>query len=127
MVIRSWLNCGVWLLVALAPVLILSFRGDISRELLVGMAVLGIFGLQGLVAELLGVRLSEEGVSFPRRLVTDLPISVLWRRHIFPEEISRADMAECGLRLSLTSAEVVDIPISGVRLRDVVRFAKQFY
>lgn len=129
MVIRSWRNCGLWLLLSVSPLLVLLWRGDNSRELLVGMTIFGLFGLQGLVAELLGVRIGDAGVSFPRRLVAALPVSVAWRRTVSPDEISRIDIAEIGgVRLSLTSAEVVDIPVPAeTRVRDIVRFAREIY
>jgi hypothetical protein len=129
MVIRSWKSCAFWFLLILAPGLVLLWRGDNSRELIIGMGLLALFGLQGLVAELLGIRISDAGVSFPRRLSPSLPFFVAWRRRVTPEEISRIDTAERGgLRLSLTSSEIVDVPMPDAHYaRDVVRFARQFY
>lgn len=130
MVVRSWKSCGIWLAFSLAPFAVLLWRGaDSSRELMIGMTLVGLFGLQGLVSELLGVRIDAEGVSFPRRLGENLPFFVAGRRHVTIEEISRIDTAERGgLRLSLVTAEVVDVPTPGaVHARDLVRFARQLY
>jgi hypothetical protein len=130
MVVRSWKNCGFWLLFSLLPVLILLLRGiGESRELLIAMGLLALFGLQGLISELLGVRIDAGGLSFPRRVNANLPFFAFWRRRVPAAEISRIDMAERGgMRLSLVSADVVDVPLpDSARARDVIRYARQLY
>jgi hypothetical protein len=130
MVVRSWKNCAFWLVVILAPLAVLLWRGaDVTRELLICMALVALFGLQGFVAELIGLRISQEGLSFPRRISPHVPLLVFWRRRVTDREISRVDTSEYGgLRLSLVTAEVVDIPTpAGARTRDLVRLARQYY
>jgi hypothetical protein len=130
MVVRSWKNCVFWLVVSLAPLAVLQWRGaDTTRELFIGMALVALFGLQGLVAELIGLRIRQEGLTFPRRVSPHVPFLVFWRRRVAAREISRVDTSEYGgLRLSLVTAEVVDIPTpAGARSRDLVRLARQYY
>lgn len=94
-----------------APLFYILMMGDgSSQELFFVMVSVVVLGIQGFLAELLGIRIDENGVSFPRRMLLSSPFPILWRRTIPTSEISRIDpWDETSLRLSLRSAEVVDL------------------
>ena len=88
--LRSTAYCVAWLIFTVACIaLTLYFLAVGFFPFLVGAVDLAFYGAQGFVAELLGVRVSRRGVSFPRRLFTKFPFIVLWRRRIPAMDIER--------------------------------------
>jgi hypothetical protein len=96
MVIRSWKGCAFWFIFSAAPVffIVLEIESEQSQRnlrLCVALGLVTLFGLQGFLAEIAGVRADQNGFSFPRRLFPRLGFPVLWRRKIRANRISRID------------------------------------
>ena len=58
-----------------------------AASLLIGS--FAIYFVQGLFVEALGVRISQEGLSAPRRVLPNFPFLVLWRQWIPSNDIDR--------------------------------------
>jgi hypothetical protein len=74
--IRNDFLCVLWLLLALLAL------ATISLGAIAAGATLALFGLHGLVAEALGLKIDSKGIVAPRRLSASLPFLVLWRQRI---------------------------------------------
>jgi hypothetical protein len=111
MIIRSWIRCASWFLLTTGLVVVLV--SSESRNYLFALGLIAIFGLQGFVAEMLGLRSDETGFSFPRRIFRALGFPVLWRRKIPAKSVSRIDSFDSRtVRFYLTSCELVDVVLS---------------
>ncbi len=53
------------------------------------MLGLMLYGIQGLIVEALGVKVDQQGLTFPRRLLRNFPFSVLWRQCVSSTDIDR--------------------------------------
>jgi hypothetical protein len=112
MVARSLPRCSLWLGLAAFPPLAVLVHGVATREQLIALACFGFFGLQGFVAEYLGVRADGHGVSFPSRVFAPFGFPVFWRRHVEARELSRVDAwGSYQARLFLTSGNHVDLEL----------------
>ncbi len=76
--------------------------------------LLALYGLQGLVAELVGFCADEWAVSFPRRIFPAGALFVFWRKKIPADDLSRIDtIGHCSVRFSLVSAKNIDVVVPG--------------
>lgn len=89
--LRSTNYCMAWLIFTVGCIALTLYFLAIGNSSLFSSAplILALYGAQGFVAELLGVRVSRRGVSFPRRLFVKFPFLVLWRRRIPAMDIER--------------------------------------
>jgi hypothetical protein len=133
MVSRSSPRCAFWFCLAVIP-LLAALEFDTShaeRELPTMLNLTGLFGLQGFLAELFGVRAGADEVSFPRRMLNPLGFPVFWRRRLPVSRISRVDpWGDCTTRLFLTSGEFFDLVLADEHakerfLKNVVRSASK--
>jgi hypothetical protein len=111
MIIRSWIRCASWFLLttALLVVLVSSENYERIAELPFALGLIAIFGLQGFVAEMLGLRSDETGFSFPRRIFPGIGFPVLWRRKIPAKSVSRIDSLDSRtVQIHLASCEIID-------------------
>jgi hypothetical protein len=110
-VARSWKTCAAWLLATLISIgLILSNEIGLRWEPRAVISLVALFCFQAFLAEFIGIRASERGISFPRRLLPRLGFPVLWRRRLAPGDVSRVDsLDERTARLYLDTAERVDL------------------
>jgi hypothetical protein len=77
--------CVLWavlLAMALGATVVLSSNASIVVGLLVSL-----FALQGLIAEILGVRVDATYLDVPRRPMRSVPLLVLWRQRIHSRAI----------------------------------------
>jgi hypothetical protein len=78
----------VWLILALLSTAIWSLCGELDiASLLIGL--FAIYCAQGLFAEVIGIKIGQEGLSIPRRLLPKFPFLVLWRQWIPSNDIDR--------------------------------------
>ena len=77
---RSLSMCATWLIFT-AISLFVAFRVTEPLDTIIVWA-LALYGLQGFIAEVLGLRMSGTSITFPRRLASGLPLFVLWRARI---------------------------------------------
>ncbi len=136
MVIRSWRRCVSWFIFGTAVVLGLIYCDKINCEefnlasqMRLTLGLMALLGLQGLLAEALGLWADENGFSIPRRIFPHLGFPVLWRRKILGRSLSRIDAIDSRMvRLYLTSTERVDFVFAdNEKRRRFLRFANQFY
>jgi hypothetical protein len=89
---RSAIYCIVWLTFALLSIATWSLCVLVKDDLDTASLFIGLFAIycvQCLFVEALGVKISQEGLSIPRRLLLDFPFLVLWRESIPSNDIDR--------------------------------------
>lgn len=129
MIFRSWRNCIVWLIFsAIALGLALRFHPS-GLELASTLWLLTLYGLQGLAAEIVGVKADETGLSFPRRPIPDFGLLAFWRTKIPARDIGRVDSwGRSVIRVYRRSAGALDIPLADqASRRRFMQFARQAY
>lgn len=127
MIARSWPRCAIWFCFSAIPLLgaLTSSNSGATRELPLALGIVGLFGLQGFLAEFIGMRADASGASFPRRLLPPLGIPVFWRTRLPATSISRVDPVDRRMvRVFLTSGDFIDLLLADRRqkekfLRDV--------
>ncbi len=127
MIARSLPRCAFWFCFSAIPLLAaIAFSSNgAAGELPASLVVVGLFGVQGFLAELIGMRADASGASFPRRMFPPLGVPVFWRTRLPAERISRVDpMARREVRVFLTSGDFIDLLLADRRqkekfLRDV--------
>lgn len=98
----------VWtLIVCMSGIAVLAFDEALSAVSI----ILLLFGLQGLVSEIAGVVVVAEGISFPRRLWVDFPISTLWRKTIDESSFNRIDRFGRSTVNIFTEGNFVSVPL----------------
>ncbi|WP_292529495.1 hypothetical protein [Methylocystis sp.] len=136
MVIRSWRSCVSWFVFGAAFVLGLIYcdktnceEFNLAPEMRLTLGLMALLGLQGFLAEALGLWADENGFSIPRRIFPHLGFPVLWRRKIPGRSLSRIDAIDSRMvRLYLTSTERVDFVFAdNEKRRRFLRFVNQFY
>ncbi len=72
---------------------------EFTPNILIVLIIFLAYGVQGLLAEVLGVSVREQGMSFPRRILSN-PFLVLWRQRIDSSDIDRiGSLPENGVRV----------------------------
>jgi hypothetical protein len=131
MTLRSWPNCVAWLMFTGALILIAINHEVIGAPSNASMAfwLIALYGFQGFVAEIIGVRANETRLSFPRRIFPHLVFPVVWRKKISAKDIGRVDPLEGNaVRVYRYSNGAVDIalPDHNAKIK-FIRFAQSAY
>jgi hypothetical protein len=79
--LRSRVACGGWIMIlAVLLASVISFsETEVQMLLMLSM----VYGLQGWLAELIGVKIDASGISFPNRVFPQFPYLVFFRRKLF--------------------------------------------
>ena len=115
---RSLPMCAAWLILTGVSVALQSARTN-PLEILILM-FLTIYGIQAFIAEALGVRVSQNSISFPRRLIPNFAFLVLWRTCIKCAEIDQiSSRPKARVRVQKNTGErlQVNFPSREARLR----------
>jgi hypothetical protein len=133
-VVRSWKSCAFWFVFSAVPAsfIALEVESEQSQRNLKLSVVLGLvtlFGIQGFLAEMAGMRGDQNGFSFPRRLFPRLGFPVLWRRKIRGNRISRIDTLDPKtLRFYSKSGNRLDLVFANRQKRlEFLGFARRAY
>ena len=91
---RSWHGCGIWLLLSGICNKISAYYVLTEAPWINSIAVwfVALYSFQALIAELAGVKVSERGISFPRRIFPKFGILTFWRANAPAQFISRIDV-----------------------------------
>jgi hypothetical protein len=134
MVVRSWKSCAFWFIFSAVPALFIALELESEQSqwnLRLGAVpgLVTLFGLQGFLAEMAGVRADQNGFSFPRRLFPRFGFPVLWRRKIRANRISRIDTLDPKtLRFFLNSGNWLDLVFANrEQKRSFLGFARRAY
>lgn len=84
--IQSAPRCAVWLIFTLLILAIAITQARSASATTVWL--LALYGMQGLTAELLGVKTDQTSLTIPRRVLPILPLLVFWRERIYWEDIA---------------------------------------
>jgi hypothetical protein len=79
--------CSAWLVFTMVS-LVLAFQ-QTQPLMTIFLWLVAVYGLQGFIAELLGLRMNGASITFPRRLASGFPLLVLWRGRIRCAEIDQ--------------------------------------
>jgi hypothetical protein len=87
--LRSRVACGGWtMILAVLLVSVIAFsETEVQMLLMLSM----VYGLQGWLAELIGVKIDASGISFPNRVFPQFPYLVLFRRKLSKGSFDRID------------------------------------
>jgi hypothetical protein len=89
--LRSRVACYGWIVILailLASVVLFS-ETEVETLLILSM----VYGLQGWLAELIGVKVDASGIAFPNRIFPQFPYLVLFRRKLSEGSFDRIDFA----------------------------------
>jgi len=90
---QSWRRCGIWLLLSGICIKISAYYAQIEAPWISSIAVwfVALYSFQALIAELVGVKVGESGISFPRRIFPTFGLT-FGRAKIPAPFISRIDV-----------------------------------
>jgi hypothetical protein len=109
--LRSRVACGGWIVIlAVLLVAVITFsQTEVQMLLILSM----VYGLQGGLAELIGVKIDASGVSFPNRVFPHFPYLVFFRRKLSKESFDRVNFVGKPSSLVIyTAGEEVTVPIA---------------
>ncbi len=115
---RSLPMCAAWLILTGVSVALQSVRTHPLEVLL--LMLFTLYAIQAFIAEVLGVRVSQKSISFPRRLIPDFPFLVLWRMRIKCAEIEQiSSRPNARVRVQKSTGERLQVyfPSREARLR----------
>ena len=77
---RSLSLCVIWMVFTLLAVVVAIIQPPSPAAIIFGLVAL--YGLQGFIAEALGVKVDQTSVTFPRKPLANFPLLVFWRERI---------------------------------------------
>jgi UDP-N-acetylmuramyl pentapeptide phosphotransferase/UDP-N-acetylglucosamine-1-phosphate transferase len=109
--LRSRVACGGWIMIL--AVLLASVFSFSETEVQMLLMLSMVYGLQGWLAELIGVKIDASGISFPNRVFPQFPYLVLFRRTLSKGSFDRVNFVRKQSSLVIYSAgEQVTVPIT---------------
>ena len=107
--LRSRIACGGWIVV----LAILSVSAITSAETGVQalLMLLTVYGLQGWLAELIGVKIDASGISFPNRIFPEFPYLVFFRRKLPKGSFDRVNVVSKQFLVIYSAGDQVKVPI----------------
>jgi hypothetical protein len=90
--VRSWIACCGWTIILAALLLLVVLSTETAIQTL--LMLLMIYGIQGYLAELIGVKIESSGISFPNRVFPSFPYLILFRSKLPRESFNRIDFVK---------------------------------
>jgi len=126
-IVRSWRGCGIWLLLSGICITISASHGLTEAPWIDSIVVwfVALYSFQALIAELAGVKVSESGISFPRRILPKFGILTFWRARIPAQFVNRIDAVDNST--ILVNGTIKIALANRDQERRIERFAKRAY
>ena len=122
---RSWMACSGWIVI-LATILI-SMMDSSEAEVNALLALSLAYGVQGCVAELIGVKVEPSGISFPNRAFPRFPYFILFRRRLPAGSFDRIDFVNKRLLIIYPDMNQVYIATTNSDTNTIVRTLRNIF
>lgn len=124
--VRSWIACGGWTIILVTLLLLVVLSSEVAIQTL--LILLMIYGIQGYLAELIGVKIELSGISFPNRVFPSFPYLVLFRSKLSRRSFNRVDFVKSQIVIIYPARKQINIPVTkSCDEKRVVRFLRDTF
>jgi hypothetical protein len=121
--VRSWIACSGWTAILAILLLLLVNSSEIAIQTLLALSV--VYVMQGSLAELIGVKIEESGISFPNRVFPGFPYLVLFRCKLPRKSFNRIDFVKRQMFMIYPAVRQINVPVTkSCDEKRVVRFLR---
>jgi hypothetical protein len=124
--VRSWIACGGWTIILVTLLLLVVLSTETTVQILLVFFV--VYGIQGYLAELIGVKIESSGISFPNRVFPSFPYLVLFRSKLPRRSFNRVDFVKRQIVIVYPARRQINIPATkSCDEKRVVRFLRDTF
>jgi hypothetical protein len=124
--VRSWVACGGWTIILAVLLLLVVLSTELAIQTL--LIIFLIYGVQGYLAELIGVKIESSGISFPNRVFPSFPYLVLFRSRLPRQSFNRVDFVKRQIVIIYPARKQINIPVTkSCDEKRVVRFLRDTF
>jgi hypothetical protein len=124
--VRSWIACCGWTIILVMLLLLVVLSTETAIQILLVFFV--VYGIQGYLAELIGVKIESSGISFPNRVFPSFPYLVLFRSKLPRRSFNRVDFVKRQIVIVYPARRQINIPATkSCDEKRVVRFLRDTF